>query len=102
MLRRFRTARRAGGAALLLQVLRAQDDVGEQPDGVALPAASGWPGEGSPRALRRRREDDLCLQILRAQIYFHRLAHLVQMPAPPERRGERPSRAGAVEAICLS
>ena len=54
VLRRFRTARRAGGAALLLQVLRAQDDVCKQPDGVALPAASGWPGEGSPRALRRR------------------------------------------------
>ena len=39
----------------------------------------------------------LRLQILRAEVDLNCLAHLLQVPAPPERRGERPPRAGAVK-----
>ena len=88
--------RRAGDEALLLQVLRTQDDVGEQSDGVAVPAASDWAGKRAPRALRGRGEGDLHLQVLRTQVVVDRIAYLVQVPAASRRRAEGPPRASAV------
>ena len=90
---------RAIGATLLLQVLRTQDNISEQSNVVALPASSKRSWQRPPRALRGRRERELCLQILRAKVYLNRVAHLIQVPATSEWSAKWPPRSRVVTYV---